>query len=241
MRTEVRRGERRVAAARVTKFVGVSDRQVRVVASDATPDRMGDVLDPNGVQLANYRRNPVVLFGHDPLQPIARCTIGVEGNAVVATITFPEPGVSEKSDEVLRLLKAGILSAVSVGFQPLEWEPIRGAGLRFTKWELLELSVVSVPANPSAVVTERSMRKGSRPVQGDDTEAQLARVRRAAELQRSTSGLATVRLGDDRPADAHISPAEAKEHVALLRARHGLKRLDPRVVAAQSQFRIWGN
>jgi uncharacterized protein len=153
---------RRHSAPRVCKFLGVNERQVRVIASDATPDRMGDVLEPRGVQLVNYKKNPIVLAQHDSSQPIARCaSIGVEGNAVVALIEFPAAGVSERSDEYLRLMKSGIIQAVSVGFLPLEWEPIRGAGLRFTSWEMLELSCVSVPANPSALVTERSIGTGN--------------------------------------------------------------------------------
>jgi HK97 family phage prohead protease len=153
---------RRHSAPRIVKFLGVNERQIRVIASDATPDRMGDVLEPRGVQLGNFKKNPIVLAQHDSSQPIAKCaSIGVEGNAVVALIEFPPAGVSDRSDEYLRLMKSGIIQAVSVGFLPLEWEPIRGAGLRFTSWELLELSCVSVPANPSALVTERSVGSGN--------------------------------------------------------------------------------
>jgi hypothetical protein len=38
---------------------------------------------------------------------------------------------------------------------PISYEPLRGCGLRFTKWDLVELSLVSVPANPNALVIER--------------------------------------------------------------------------------------
>jgi HK97 family phage prohead protease len=150
---------RRHSAPRTVKFLGVGERQIRVVASDGTVDRMGDILVPWGVDLSNFKRNPIVLAQHDSGQPIARCaSIGVEGDAVVALIDFPAAGVSSRSDEYLRLMKAGILGAVSVGFLPLKQEPIGNTGgWKFTQWELLELSVVSVPANPSALVTERSL------------------------------------------------------------------------------------
>jgi hypothetical protein len=67
----------------------------------------------------------------DANQPIARCSdIAVRGGQVVATIEFPPAGRNDRSDEYLRMLKAGFLSAVSVGFLPLEWQTIQGAGYR---------------------------------------------------------------------------------------------------------------
>jgi HK97 family phage prohead protease len=143
----------------IRKFVGVvGPRQIGVIASDATPDRVDDILEPAGCRLENFRKNPIVLAQHDTKQPIARCSsIGVENAKLVAIIDFPAQGVSATSDLYLGLAKAGILSAVSVGFLPIEWEPIRNGGVRYTDWELLELSLVSVPANPSALVTERRL------------------------------------------------------------------------------------
>ena len=179
--TQINRGIRRATSPVTTKFLGgVGERQVRVIASDSTPDRMGDVLDPNGCDLRNYYKNPVVLAQHDSNQPIARCSdIAVRGEQVVATIEFPPAGTSDRCDEYLALLKAGILGAVSVGFLPIEYKPRQDGGFLFTKWELLELSVVSVPANPSALVTERSIGGTNR------RAADLARAARiAARLAR---------------------------------------------------------
>ena len=174
--SQVNRGIRRATSPVTTKFLGgVGDRQVRVVASDATPDRMGDVLDPAGCDMRNYYKNPIVLAQHDSNQPIARCSdIAVRGGHVVATIEFPPAGTNERSDEYLAMLKAGYLSAVSVGFLPVQYKPRQGGGFLFTEWELLELSVVSVPANPSALVTERSIGGANR------RSADLARAARIA-------------------------------------------------------------
>jgi HK97 family phage prohead protease len=148
---------RRFSSPHIVKFLGVGERQIRVVASDGSVDRMGDVLVPWGVDLANFKRNPIVLAQHDSSKPIAKCaTIGVEGDAVVALIQFPDAGVNDLSDQYLRLMKSGVLGAVSVGFIPVKQQPI-DTGWKFTQWELLELSVVSVPANANALVTERSI------------------------------------------------------------------------------------
>jgi phage head maturation protease len=60
----------------------------------------------------------------------------------------------------LRAHKAGVLRALSVGFDPVEVEPNGKGGFNFNKWELLELSIVAVPANPGATVLARWLKDG---------------------------------------------------------------------------------
>ena len=155
----------------------VGPREIEVIASTGAVDRMGDVLVPVGAQLANYRKNPVVLAQHDATAPIARCsTIGLQGDRIVARVLFPDAGVNALSDQYLGLAKAGVIGAVSVGFMPLAAEPLRETGgLRYTAWELLELSLVSIPANSEAVVTAKRLRPTPRL---DAARAKLARIRR---------------------------------------------------------------
>lgn len=147
---------RRTYTAALLKSASLGERQIRVIASDPTPDRAGDIMVPSGCDLASYRRNPVVLANHDPGKPLGTADVQVKSNRVEALITFAPAKASQTADEFCALAKAGVLSAVSVGFNPIDSEPIGGAGRRYNEWELLELSVVSVPANPNAVVLERS-------------------------------------------------------------------------------------
>ena len=64
--------KRRTSTVGAVKFLStVGDRQIKVIASDGTLDRMGDVLVPSGAQLDRYRANPVVLAQHDAASPIA--------------------------------------------------------------------------------------------------------------------------------------------------------------------------
>lgn len=129
-------------------------RQVRAICSTATPDRHGDVIDQTGWDLTSFRRNPVILFGHDQADPVARATsIGIENGKLVADIAFPAEGTVRRSDYVWSLIEAGVLSAVSVGFKPLLSEPMPDLrGSRYRRAELLEVSLVSVPANPDALI-----------------------------------------------------------------------------------------
>lgn len=147
----------RAVTGHVTKFLStVGERQIRVVASDATPDRVGDILEPTGCDLSQFRRNPVMLAQHDPSKPIGIWPqVEVRNGRLEALGEFAPEGVSEVADEYCRLAKAGVVKAVSVGFISLASEPLKNGGRRYTAWELVEMSLVSVPANPNALVTER--------------------------------------------------------------------------------------
>jgi HK97 family phage major capsid protein/HK97 family phage prohead protease len=132
------------------------------VLSDETVDRYGDVIDAKGWDLKNFRKNPIALFGHSAGFPIGTWSnIRVEGGKLMARLNLAAKGTSQRIDELISLVEQGILRAVSVGFRPLEAEPIDKekpfGGQRYTKQELLETSLVSVPANPAALAVAKSL------------------------------------------------------------------------------------
>lgn len=150
----------------VTTVEAVDDRVVRFVVSTPVVDRDLDTVSVEGWDLASYRRNPVVLWGHDSDSlPIGKCTsIFVAEGKLKADVEFVPadmPMVGPMAEAVLRMCRTGFLSATSVGFRPLEWkltdDPARGAedwlpGIDFTRQELMEFSVVSIPCNPEALI-----------------------------------------------------------------------------------------
>jgi HK97 family phage prohead protease len=137
---------------------GLNDRQIRVLASTSGIDRQLDIVDPLGCKLDNYRRNPIVLASHDPKAPIGTSWPEVIDGRLEATITFAPEGVSADADRWCGLAKSGVVRGVSIGFEPIEQTPLPGGGRKFTKWELLELSLCAVPANAEALTIERSYR-----------------------------------------------------------------------------------
>lgn len=144
------------SAAVLKRSADLTDREVRVVASDPSVDRAGDIMVPEGCILDGFAKNPIVLANHDSAKPIGTAEISIKESRVEALITFAPPKISSIADEFCGLMKAGVLNAVSVGFDPIEWSPLPGGGRRYDEWALLELSVVSVPAQPNAVVLERA-------------------------------------------------------------------------------------
>ncbi len=166
-------------------------RQVRVICSTETKGRDDIILVTRGIDLTNFRLNPVVMWQHCPDWPIARAVeIGVEGNDLVATVQFPEAGASPRADEVYNLVKAGVINAVSTGFEMREAEPLDPSkprdGLRITACELQEFSFVSIPAVPDALVTERSAK-----AHRGRNAGKLRRKRLAALYQAETEAAAT--------------------------------------------------
>jgi HK97 family phage prohead protease len=114
-------------------------------------------VEPEGVVF----RGPVKLhLYHKHDMPVGLVNFG---KATKAGIPFEahlpevkEAGVvRERVNEAIHSLKYKLLDAVSIGFNVLEdgIELLKSGGYRFTKWEMLELSLVGVPANPDAVIT----------------------------------------------------------------------------------------
>jgi hypothetical protein len=66
------------------------------------------------------------------------------------------------------MVKSGLVRGLSIGFNPIETAQIEGSwGRRYLKWELLELSAVTIPANAEATITTiRSIAAGERAALG---------------------------------------------------------------------------
>jgi len=141
------------------KNLDILNRIVRFVGATESQDRTGDIIEAAGWQLDNFTKNPVFLWDHNPsLGPIGRIiNIVREGSSLLFDVEFATREVSELADRMFKLVRAGFLKAVSVGFIPKEFVFIRDSmdeitGVRFTKQELLELSAVSIPAHQDALM-----------------------------------------------------------------------------------------
>jgi len=134
------------------------------VLSDETPDRMGDVIVSTGWQLDNFKKNPIALFNHRADFPIGKWqNLRIDKGALRGHLQLAPAGTSDRIDEIRKLIEADILRAVSVGFRPVESQARKGAGdvvlgETFAKQELVETSLVSVPANPNALAVAKSMK-----------------------------------------------------------------------------------
>lgn len=144
---------------------GGDTRSLDFVISTSSVDRAGDTVSVNGWKLDNFKRNPVILWSHDAtMMPIAKASnIRVEDGKLKARAEFMPREMSGFADAVYRALKAGFLSATSVGFSPTKYkfsdDTKRAFGIDFMEQELLEFSVCAIPCNPDALVESRSASK----------------------------------------------------------------------------------
>ena len=138
--------------------------KVSFVASSATPDRYGDIIDQKGWILASYKKNPVVLLNHDSNQlPIGKGNVYMRNDQLTIDVEFDSE--DPRAKEVERKAKKGFMNAVSVGFRPLESKSrselptdhkyYGQRGMYYSKAELLEVSIVTIPANGEATMLEQ--------------------------------------------------------------------------------------
>jgi HK97 family phage prohead protease len=139
------------------KSVDAENRIIRGTATTPTPDRMGDIVEPLGVEF----KNPMpLLWQHQSDKPVGTVKFDKptkNGITFVAQLAkIDEPGtLKDRIDEAWQSVKAGLVSAVSIGFRALEYAFIEGTGgIRFEKSEVMELSLVTIPANADATISQ---------------------------------------------------------------------------------------
>jgi HK97 family phage prohead protease len=127
--------------------------------STVTPDRFGDIVNPFGMDADNFRKNPIVLFGHSHS---ARSNV-IGKNVALFPDDFGVKAITKFADtpagkDLYLLNREGYLNAWSIGFIPKKTKTQSttinnqpGTYNIIDEWELLEYSSVAVPANPDAL------------------------------------------------------------------------------------------
>ena len=150
------------------------DRTLAFFASTQGVKRDGNTIRTSGWELDNYLKTGApVLWSHDLRQPaigiapsMRKDRIGGQ-DVLACEVTFAQPGDYAFADTLYRLYSSDppIMRAGSVQWNPLEWYPRTDAaskqslgGYEFVRQELLEFSLVPVPADPDAIM--RSVQTG---------------------------------------------------------------------------------
>ena len=137
------------------KSVNDDAREIRGVATTPNPDRMGDIVEPLGVAF----KNPMpLLWQHRSSEPVGHVTFETPTkkgiNFVAKLVNVAEEGtLKNRIDEAWQSVKYGLVKAVSIGFKAVEFAFLEDGGVHFLKSEVLELSLVTIPANSDATIT----------------------------------------------------------------------------------------
>ena len=154
--------------------------------STATPDRMNDSVAVDGWRLDAYKKNPLVLWSHDgSMLPVGRASaVWVQGNKLKATAEFAPADVNPFAERVRKMVERGFLNATSVGFAPIKFkfseDKSRPLGIDFLEQELLEFSIVSVPANPDALIDPGQISTTTPKAAARQRDLDLIRIRERA-------------------------------------------------------------
>lgn len=142
-----------------TKSFDDEKRTFEGIATTPSVDRVGDVIEPKG---AKFTLPVPMLWQHgrqdnqDPIGWVREAKVSESGIRVKGEFAkLAEPAsLKEDLDRAWALVRSGLVRGLSIGFNPLEAEPLKKSnGLRFTSWEWLELSPVSVAANQDSMFT----------------------------------------------------------------------------------------
>lgn len=136
-------------------------------ASVAVLDRDGEIIDPKGWKLDNYRKNPVILTSHDYSKlPIGRA-LWVQPDETGLKVKFVLAN-TDTGKEIKQLINEKILNAFSVGFRAEKYvdnpgekgyDNLKDSGVKriYTSQELYEISLVGIPSCPDALI-QRAMK-----------------------------------------------------------------------------------
>jgi HK97 family phage major capsid protein/HK97 family phage prohead protease len=146
----------RAYAVLTVKAVDPIRRTIAGMASTPEVDRSGDVVEPLGI---TYKNPLPLLLYHDSRKPVGTVTFQAPTSAGLAFTadlpTVDEPGtLRDRVEEAWQSIKAGLLAGVSIGFRSMEEAFNKETGgFRFLKTEILELSLVAIPANAGATIS----------------------------------------------------------------------------------------
>jgi len=136
------------------KTVDEDQRIITGMATTPSADRVGDIVEPLGVKF----KNPLpLLHQHRSDQPVGTVKFDkATKDGITFTARMPRMAASgplkERIDTAWEEVKLGLVRGVSIGFRPIEMSMLDDGGVRFIKSEVLELSLVTIPANMDASI-----------------------------------------------------------------------------------------
>lgn len=204
------------------KSVDGERRVIEGIATSAEPDRINDIVEPLGVTFKNPL--PLLLY-HDATKPVGWVRLkkptkdGVEFEARLPVIDDP-PALRDRVEEAWQSIKTRLVTGVSIGFRVLndavDYMQDTG-GYRFRETEILELSLVSIPANSAARISTVKSLDTDRPA-APGIAARVPRTRPVASgfrkdstMQQNISDLLTTEREELQKKSARFDELEEKD------------------------------
>lgn len=91
-----------------------------------------------------------------PIGQVTEATVTADGIFIKASLAIPTPDMPQEMvdrlNEAWSSIKTGLVGGLSIGFNPIEWAYLENGGVHLLKWEMYEVSAVTVPANGECTI-----------------------------------------------------------------------------------------
>jgi HK97 family phage prohead protease len=141
----------------------IENREAEFVISSEAVDTYDTIFLAEGAEFERYNNNPIVAYGHrtwsdDPDMILGTSQVRQEGKLTIGKVRFEDIETNPTAEKVFKKIQAGTLRMASIGANVKEWrwgDAERGENpgvIYFTRWELLEWSIVPIGSNKDALV-----------------------------------------------------------------------------------------
>ncbi len=170
------------------KSVDAEKRIITGIATSAATDSYGDVVEPDG---AEYNLPIPLLWQHDSKSPIGEVFAakhvkdGIEISARIAKSDTPGK-LKDLLDFAWESIALKLVRGLSIGFRSLEesYDKATG-GFHFIRWQWLELSAVTIPANQDASIQTIRAASGAPSLPGASGSTRVVSTRRVQPMKKS--------------------------------------------------------
>lgn len=157
-------------AAAYVKEINVEERTITAWASKGTLDRDTEIIRGKGWDTEDFQKHPVILVNHKRHELWVGKALWTK-KSKEGLLFKAQFATTEAAQEAFQLIKDTDMAAFSVGFEVLEFKDMTVSELEdfekellpkgikstdrvrvYTKVKLLEISMVSLPANPTALL-----------------------------------------------------------------------------------------
>lgn len=212
-------------------------RTVKLSISSATPIEQWfatEILEhqEGSVDLSRAKNGGQVLFNHNPddyVGVIQDCWLDPVAERCYAIVRFD---THPRAEQIFTSVQSGILRNVSIGYRVNEWKMVEQESknltttVRATSWELLEVSFVSVPADPSVGV-DRSLSMDE-PTLGEPTPVETIEEQTPNEAGAEPAGTNQILIKENTPVELPTELLEAERartaSLIALGDKHSLKK-----------------
>lgn len=188
-----------------------------IINDESITNDRGWRLSNQGCDLTRYTANPIVLYQHDTERIVGKASnLRIEGSKLIASVEFDTDDPLAK--EVQRKAEKGFLRGVSPGFFISEMTYHEDYD-SVTAWELLEISIVSIPSNRGAV--KLYSREGV-PLEREEEVKYLEQLKATMPKPNQTPAQESIQLASEAyqalALDAGASAAELSQAILTLSA-----------------------